>query len=115
MPFWSRKNRADLALSQSIVKQQKATRAARAGTAGLTDRVATVIALLQDQPDWDYAINQSTARHTSLDAANFIGFHSPFDAEETSLLDYLSDHFAGRKIATFAWGLYADQLREAAK
>lgn len=114
MPFWNRKNR-DPHLSQSVVKQQQATRSARAGLSSVSDRVATVIALLQDQPDWDFSINQSTSRQTALDAAAFIGFHTPFDDEETSLLDYLSEHFAGRKIATFAWGLYADQLRDAAE
>lgn len=112
MPFWSRKNRQDLSLSQSIVKQQQATRSARGGAASLSDRIAVVIALLQDQPDWDYAISQSSARQTALDAAAFIGFQTPFGAEEKSLHDYLSEHFAGRKIATFAWGLYADQLRD---
>lgn len=114
MPFWSRKSR-DPHLSQSVVKQQQATRAARAGISGVTNRIATVIALLQDQPDWDYAINQSSARKTALEAAEFIGFMAPFDAEEDSLLNYLTEHFAGRKIATFAWGLYADQLRDVAE
>lgn len=112
MPFWNRKN-PDPQLSQSVVKQQQATRSARAVPSDLSDRVATVIALLQDQPDWDYAISQSSAKTSALAAAEFIGFQSPFDDEENSLLDYLSEHFAGRKIATFAWGLYADQLRHA--
>ncbi len=115
MPFWSRKSPDDRALSQSIVKQQRATRQACKGvaqTSGMSDRLATVIALLQDQPDWDYAMTQTTAREAALYAASFIGFEAPFDAEEDALLTYLSEHFAGRKIATFAWGLYADQLRE---
>lgn len=113
MPFWSRKNRAARALSQDIVRQQQATRSARMAIIGVSDRVAMVIALLQDQPHWDYAINESSARQSALDAAAYIGFQAPYDEEETAILTYLTEHFAGRKISTFAWGLYADQLRAA--
>lgn len=111
MPFWSRKNRRETVLNQDIVKQLKGTRQARISEAGMSDRVACVIAILQDQPEWDYALDPSSAREAAIYAANYMGFTQPHDAEETALFDYLTQHYAGRKIATFAWGLYADQLR----
>ncbi len=110
MPFWSQKNR-DKNLSQEIVKQQRDTRGARLNQVYVSDRVACVIAILQDQPEWDYAISKSAAREAAIYAANYSGFIQPHDAEETAIFEYLTEHYAGRKIAMFAWGLYADQLR----
>lgn len=117
MPFWSRKSEAIAALNQNFVKQQRANRQARKGLSrdqNISSRLSAVIALLQDQPDWDYALSQESAREAAHYAAAFMGFEAPFDSEEEALLGYLSEHFAGRKIATFAWGLYADQLRDQA-
>lgn len=113
MPFWNRKTREDRVLSHDIIRQQRDTRSARGPVSGVSNKVAMVIALLQDQPDWDYAMTEGSAHQAAIHAAAFIGFEAPFDTEETAILDYLTAHFAGRKIATFAWGLYADQLRAA--
>lgn len=110
MPFWNRKNRTRT-LTQDVVKQLRSTRQSRVNRPMVSDRIACVIAVLQDQPEWDYAINQKAAHEAALYAANYMGFIQPYDAEEKALFDYLSAHFAGRKISTFAWGLYADQLR----
>lgn len=110
MPFWNRKIRNET-LNQEIVKKHRATRQSRLNQAAVSDRIACVIAILQDQPEWDYVLNQSAARDAAIYAANYMGFTLPYDAEETALFDYLSEHYAGRKIAVFAWGLYADQLR----
>ena len=110
MPFWNRKNRSE-PLNQDIVRQLRGTRRARINDAQVSDRVACVIAILQDQPEWDHALDHKSAHEAALYAANYMGFIQPYDEEEKSLFKYLKEHYAGRKIATFAWGLYADQLQ----
>ena len=110
MPFWSRK-KTPVPLTQSREAALRATRHSRSVDIGSSDRLACVIALLQDQPEWDYALDQEAAREAAHYGAAFIGFHEPYDAEEKAIFDFLISHFAGRKISTFAWGLYADQLQ----
>ena len=108
---WFKK--ANPALTQDIVRYQQATRHARAGTLGGSDRLSCVFALVLDQPEWDYARDRQSAESAATEAAEFIGFIAPFDKEEKAIMDFLVGRFAGRKIATFAWSIYADQLRDA--
>jgi len=98
-------------LSQSIVQKQMSTRGAKVMSESFSDRLSAVIGLLRDQPQWDLAIDQNSAKDNALYAAAYMGFSKPFSPEEQQLIKFLSDHFAGRKISTFAWGLYADQLQ----
>jgi len=77
-----------------------------------TDRLASVIALLLDQPDWDYAIDKDASLKSALYAAGYMGIYQPYSREAQQLVDYLTGHFAGQKIAMFAFGLYADLLKE---
>ena len=110
--FWPFRKQTEKALNQTIVRHQSETRHAKAlGPVG-SDRVACVIAVLLDQPFWDYAIDQTSALENAIYTASFAGFMQPFDREEEELIAFLSKRFAGKKIATFAWGLYTDILRE---
>ncbi len=110
--FWPFRRQTENALNQTIVRNQSETRHAKAlGPVG-SDRIACVIAVLLDQPYWDYAIDQQSALENAVFTASFAGFMQPFDHEEEELIKFLSTRFAGRKISTFAWGLYTDLLRE---
>ncbi len=108
-----RKSKPETVLTDGIVRNLQNTRQARIAVPESSGRIACVIALLQDQPVWDYAIDKESAQNAAIYASNYMGFLKPYDAEEQQLLDYLTEHFAGRKMAMFAFGLYADLLREA--
>lgn len=110
--FWPFKKPIENALNQTIVRNQSGTRHAKALGPVRSGRIACVIAVLLDQPHWDYAINQQSALENAIYTASFAGYIKPFDQEEEELIRFLSTRFAGRKIATFAWGLYSDLLRE---
>ena len=110
--FRFRKGKPETVLNQGIVKYQQNTRQARIGNTDSSDHITCVIALLQDQPDWDYALDKESALNGAVYASNYMGFFKPYDSEEQNLIHYLTERFAGRKISMFAFGLYADQLRK---
>ncbi len=71
-------------------------------------RLQCVRAIVDDQPDWDYAISQDVARDNAIYAAAYYGLTQPFTANQIELIDFLSQSYAGRKICVYAWGIFTD-------
>ena len=72
------------------------------------DRAQCVIAIVQDQPDWDYSLDNRSAEDNSFYGASFFAYRTPYTPEQEKLHNYLVKNLAGRRIATYAWGVYAD-------
>lgn len=72
------------------------------------DRASCIIAIVQDQPDWDYAMDNHKASENAIYAAAYYGIVGPFSDEQTKLHQFLIDNLAGRQIAIYAWGVYKD-------
>ncbi len=71
-------------------------------------RVLCAIAIVEDQPDWDFALDSEKSFDAVIKAASFYGYNAPFTPEQKVLRDFLVKNIAGRKIAMYAWGVYAD-------
>ena len=71
-------------------------------------RAVVVMAIVDDQPDWDYALNNKTSLQYVHAAAAYFGITEPFSQEQKALRDFLVANLAGRKIAMYAWGVYVD-------
>lgn len=71
-------------------------------------RVRSVIAIVDDQPDWDYALDSEKSFYAVMDAMAHFGYEEPLSKEHKLLRDFLIQNIAGRKIAMYAWGVYAD-------
>jgi len=121
MAFWNRKDvefegvGAVIALEHGTVNMQRGTRHSKAFDLNSDSAVSNVISLLLDQPEWDYAIDQESAFENALFAAANFGVKRPFSDEQKDLFGFLENRFAGKKMAVFAWGLYADHLKEQRK
>jgi hypothetical protein len=71
-------------------------------------RAVVVMAIVDDQPDWDYALNNEKSLEYVHAAAAYFGITEPFSREQKALRDFLVSNLAGRKIAMYAWGVYVD-------
>ncbi len=71
-------------------------------------RVRCVTAIVDDQPDWDYALDTEKSLQTIMTAAAHYGYQDPLTKEQKILRDFLLKNIAGRKISMYAWGVYAD-------
>lgn len=117
MAFWNKKAQQPIkpetskVLEHSIVHMQDTTRHTKAFGMSPDSGVTCVIALLLDQPEWDYAIDQESAFENALFAAAKFGIKRPFDEDQKELFAFLEARFAGQQIANFAWGLYTDQTQ----
>lgn len=72
------------------------------------DLFDAVIAILNDQPVWDRALNSERALENVVHSATYYGVHQPFSPDEQNLVDFLCKHLSGRQMATYAWGVYTD-------
>lgn len=75
-------------------------------------RIKLVQSIVDDQPDWDYALDSEKSFYAVMDAAEQFGFIEPFTKEQKLLRDFLIRNIAGRKISMYAWGVYADLCHE---
>ncbi len=71
-------------------------------------RANCVIAIVEDQPDWDFALDNEKALDNALGAAIYYGYERPFTPEQQALCDFLVNSLGGQKITMYAWGVYAD-------
>jgi len=110
MLFLFKKKRPNKPLERSFIRHQQDTRRSRAIDLTESGELSSIFAEALDQPGWDYAIDSKSALENAHYSAAFMGFQKPFSKEELALIDFLVDNFAGKKIATFVCGLYADQL-----
>lgn len=76
------------------------------------DRVDRVRFHIEDQPEWDYSPSQKSLVENIGRAASRFGFGPHFTPEERALCLVLARSNAGPLIMTYAWGLYADMLRQ---
>ena len=105
--LWRRRPR--VSLSNDIV-QGRRQRVASFPDARLSNvkRAMVVIAIVDDQPDWDYALNNEKSLDYVHAAAAYFGITEPFSREQKALRDFLVSNLAGRKISMYAWGVYVD-------
>lgn len=71
-------------------------------------RLSCVTAIIDDQPDWDHALDNEKALENALEAATYFGYTQPLNTEQKALRDFLVTNLAGQKISMYAWGVYAD-------
>ena len=105
--FWRR--RRQIILTNDIV-QGRRRRVAPLPDARMSKlkRAVVVIAIVDDQPDWDYALNNEKSLEYVDAAAAYFGITEPFNREQKALRDFLVTNLAGQKIAMYAWGVYVD-------
>ena len=71
-------------------------------------RIRSVTAIVDDQPDWDYALDSEKSFYAVMEAAGYFGYAENMTKEQKLLRDFLIQNIAGRKISMYAWGVYAD-------
>lgn len=105
--FWRR--RQTISLSNEIVQGRRA-RVAPLPDARMSKvkRAVVVMAIVDDQPDWDYALTNKKSMEYVDEAAAYFGITEPFNREQKALRNFLVDNLAGRKISMYAWGVYVD-------
>ncbi len=62
---------------------------------------------IESQRDWDYASSSDDALILQRQASTKYGIVPPYTQEQKALASLLKGKRAGRNIATYAWGLYA--------
>ena len=67
-----------------------------------------VRAIVDSQPEWDFAATSKEARANTAAAAKRVGFKRPRSLEQRALILCLGISRAGLHISTYAWGIYAD-------
>jgi len=71
------------------------------------NRIQAVITSIERDTDWDIAENDEKLYFYQLRATQNVNIFEPFTDEQTSLIDYLSQRRAGRRLCDYAWRLFA--------
>lgn len=104
-----RRKRAKLSLSQELVKVRRERVPPQPDKImSIEAKSKCVIAIVDDQPDWDYSLDENYARENAISGAAYYNIAQPFSPDEQSLFEFLIRSLAGRKIAIYAWGVYVD-------
>ncbi len=72
--------------------------------------VDDIRAEIESQSDWDFSRSIEETEKAIYNAARRFGFFEPFTPEQKALAIYLKNRKVGLKIATYAWGLYAEAI-----
>lgn len=104
--FWKRKK---VHLNHDVVENRRRRVSPMADTRmSKHARISCVTAIIDDQPDWDYALDSEKALENAMEAAAYFGYRDPLNPEQKALCNFLVKNFAGQKISMYAWGVYAD-------
>lgn len=73
----------------------------------LSTIMAAIIECIEAVNDWDEAETSDKRHFYQLRAAHKVGIFEPFTTEQQSLISYLDNRNAGRRLCDYAWRLYA--------
>lgn len=70
-------------------------------------RVNAVISSIEDGTNWDVAESPEKLYFYQIRAAQNMDIFEPYSEEQTTLMTYLTDRMAGRRLCDYAWRIYA--------